>query len=212
MLAIVKSPKYPESETMELEHETDLIFRSFQRLDPVKTGGIVPDFVFEKDHYRWQHFLNGIEIHNAIPLRQLLNKTLVLAFYSSAWQTHGLDMLQQLSAVQHEVRTNDANLLIVHEEKGHKLEKLAWDNNLSLSFYFDANNNIAERFGIYSESDPVWNRFSGIDNNVPLLATYVIAPYGMILYDHVERNFTGSFPSKNIILSVRLQDITSSDC
>ena len=98
--------------------------------------------------------------------------------------------------------------MIIGTGKERKLEKIAWDNNLSLNFYFDTTNEIAERFGIYSESDPVWNRFSGINTNVPLLATYVIAPYGRILYDHIDWDFSGSFPSNDIITSVRPQELT----
>jgi peroxiredoxin len=201
MLAVVKSLKNPEFDRLELDHEPEPVFRSRQALKPVRAGDVVPDFIFEKDNYRWQQFQNGIEVHNPVPLRQLLNKTLVLAFYSSAWQGHGLDMLKQLSAVQDEVRSNDANLLVVHSEKSRKLKELAWDNSWSLSFYFDAGNNIAERFGIFSENDPVWNRFSGIDQNVPLLAAYLIAPYGSILYDHIEWNCAVNFPSEHIMLS-----------
>jgi len=207
MLSAIRSPKYLEFDSLELEHERDLTIRSWQALKPVKTGEIVPDFIFEKDGFRWQQFHNGVETNGAIPLRQLLNKNLVLAFYSSAWQERGLDMLTQLSAIQNEVRANDANLLIIHSERGRRVEKLAWDHNLSLSFYFDSENNIAESFGIYSENDPVWNRFSGIDNNVALLSAYVIASYGRILYDHIEWDFAKGFPSENIVLSLRLQNI-----
>ncbi|HJP62467.1 MAG TPA: redoxin domain-containing protein [Mucilaginibacter sp.] len=206
MLALVKSPKYPAFDNLELEHEQEFSFRPWQALKPVTTGDTAPDFIFEKDSYRWQHFHNGMEGYPTVPLRQLFNKTLVLTFYSSAWQEHGLDMLNQLSAIQQEFGTNDANLLVIHAEKGRRLEKLAWDNGLTLSFYLDAENNIAEKFGIYSENDPVWNRFSGIDNNVPLLAAYVIAPHGRILYDYIESDFSGRIPSENIVLALRLQD------
>ena len=207
MLALIKSPRYPEFDNVELQHEQDFIFHPRQALKPVTTGEMVPDFIFEKDSFRWQQFHNGVGTNGAIPLRQLLNKNLVLAFYSSAWQKHGLDMLKQLSGIQHEVRANDVNLLVIHAEKSRRLEKLAWDNDLSLSFYFDAENDIAERFGIYSESDPVWNRFSGIDHNVPLLSAYSIASYGRILYNHIEWDFAKGFPSENIVLSLKLQDI-----
>jgi len=209
MLAVIRSPKYPEFDNLELEHEQDLVFRSRQSLKPAKTGNIAPDFIFEKDNFRWQQFHNGVGTHNMVPLRQLLNKTLVLAFYSSAWQEHGLDMLKQLDAIQNEVRANGANLLVISSESGRRLEKLAWDNSLSLNFYFDTEHNFAEKFGIYSDNDPAWNRFSGIDDNVPLLSTYVIASYGRILYDHVEWDFANTFPSDNVILSVRLQGLNT---
>ena len=61
---------------------------------------------------------------------------------------------------------------------------------------------IAEKFGVYSENEPVWNRFSGVDTNVPLLATYVISQYGKILYDHIDWDFSENFPSNEIISAV----------
>jgi peroxiredoxin len=132
----------------------------------------------------------------------LLNKPLVIAFYSSHWQAYGLDILKQLNAIQHEIKGYDANLLIIGTEKERKLEKLAWDNGLSLSFYFDTQKEVAERFGVYSENDPVWNRISGIDTNAPLLATYVISTSGKIVYDHIDWNFSEVFPSKEILAAV----------
>jgi peroxiredoxin len=127
---------------------------------------------------------------------------LVIAFYSNYWQAHGLSLLKQLNSIQHEIKAHDANLLIISAEKERKLEKIAWDNNLSLSFYFDIDKEIAEKFGVYSENDPVWNRFSGIDINVPLLATYVISPFGKIAYDHIDWDFSSEVPSKEIIAAV----------
>jgi peroxiredoxin len=199
MLAVVKTSRYPSFDASEIDIDQEYSFKPRHAVSPIKTGDIAPDFVFEKDSYRWQQFFNGVETHGPVLFRQLLNKTLVIAFYSNSWQAHGLDQLKHLNAIQDNIRANDANLLIISTENGRRLEKLAWDNNLSLSFYFDPNKEIAEKFGVYTEDDPVWNRFSGIDTNVPLLATYVIASYGRILYDHIDLSFSKDFPSKEII-------------
>jgi peroxiredoxin len=207
MLSVYNPIKYPQFDRLELDSGIEYTFKVRHSLKPVKKGDIAPDFVFEKEGARWQQFYNGVETHGPVLLRQLLNKTLVLAFYSGSWQDYGLHLLKQLNAIQPEIKANDAALLIISAEKDNKLEKTAWDNNLSLSFYFDTTNAIAEGFGIYSENDPVWNRFSGIDTNVPLLATYLIAPYGRILYDHIDWDFSGSFPSNDVISSVRLQEL-----
>jgi len=203
MLAVYNSLRYPQFDRLELDTEIEYTFQARQALKPIKHGDIAPDFIFEKDNTRWQQFYNGVETHGPVLLNQLLNKTLVLAFYSSSWQNHGLSLLKQLNEIYPKINANDANLLVISAEKERRLEKIAWDNNLSMNFYIDNTNDIAEKFGIYSEHDPVWNRFSGIDINVPLLATYVIATYGRVLYDHVEWDFSGSFPSNNIITSVK---------
>jgi len=199
MLVAVNTSKYPQFDMSEIVPDPELNFRSYNVLKPIKAGDSVPDFTLEKDNYRWQQFFNGVETHGPALLRRLLNKPLVIGFYSGHWQAYGLDLLKQLNIVQQDIRGYDANVLIISAEKERRLEKLAWDNSLSLSFYFDTNKDIAEKFGIYSENDPVWNRISGIDTNVPLLATYVISPYGKIVYDHIDWNFSEAFPSKEII-------------
>jgi peroxiredoxin len=207
MLAVYNSTKYPQFDSLELDNENEYVFKHRYVLKPIKKGDTAPDFIFEKDNARWQQFDNGVEIYGRVQLRQLLNKSLVLAFYSGSWQDHGLSLLKQLNTIQHKIKAYDANLLIIGAEKERKLEKIAWDNSLSLSFYFDATNSIAERFGIYSENDPVWNRFSGIDTNVPLLATYVIASYGRILYDHIEWDFSDSFRTGDLLSSLQAQEL-----
>ena len=186
----------------EIVPEKEFSFKTYDVLKPIKAGEAVPDFVLQKDNVKWQQFFNGVETHGPVLLRLLLNKPLVIAFYSNYWQAHGLSLLKQLNSIQHEIKAHDANLLIISAEKERKLEKIAWDNNLSLSFYFDTDKEIAEKFGVYSENDPMWNKFSGIDTNVPLLATYVISPFGKIVYDHIDWNFSNELPSKEIIAAV----------
>ncbi len=202
MLSAVNSTKYPYFDRSEIEPDREFIFKAYQSLRPIKSGEAVPDFILEKDNFRWQQFYNGAETHGPVLLRQLLNKPLVIAFYSNYWQAHGLNLLKQLNSIQREVRAHDANILIISSEKERRLEKTAWDNNLSLSFYFDIDKEIAEKFGVYSESDPIWNKFSGIDTNVPLLATYAISPFGKIVYDHIDWDFSQPFPSQEITSAI----------
>ncbi|MDB5134924.1 MAG: redoxin protein [Mucilaginibacter sp.] len=203
MLAALNLSKYPYFDMSEIVPEPDFAFKSYQSVKPIKAGNMLPEFTLQKENAKWQQFFNGAEIHGPVLLRQLLNKPLVISFYSNLWQSYGLDLLKQLNNLQHEIKASGGNLLIISAEKEKKLEKIAWDNSLSLSFYFDTEKEIAEKFRIYSEHDPIWNRFSGIDINVPLLATYVISPSGLITYDHIDMDFAESFPTKDIISAVQ---------
>jgi peroxiredoxin len=201
--------RYPHFDMSEIIRELEFGFKKYQMLNPLKKGGEVPDFIFEKDNFRWKQFTNGVETNGPVYLLQLLNKPLVVAFYSGHWQSHGLDLLKQLNDLQHDIKSSGANLLIISSENERRLDKLAWDNKLSLSFYFDTENLVAEKFGVYSEDDPVWNRFSGIDTNVPLLTTYVISPLGKILFDHTDWNFSGNFPAEELISAVKSKELSS---
>jgi len=203
MLSALKINSFPYFDLSEIEPDQDLIFRSFQKSEPVRSGDILPDFSLEKEPGRWQQFFNGAETLGPVLFHQLLNKPLVIGFYSYHWQQYGIELLKQLSSLQNDISANKASLLIISSEKDKKLEKLVWDNNLSLNFYFDKDKQIAEKFRIYSEHDPIWNKFSGIDTNVPLLATYVVSATGQIEYDHIDPDFSKTFPTGEILSAVK---------
>ena len=200
MLATID--KYPFFELSEIIPELNFEFKSYKALSPVKAGNYIPDFTLNAVYEHWQQFYNGAETHGPVLLRHLLTKPLVISFYSHHWKEAGLNQLKQLNNLQHEIRANGGNLLIINDEKDNGLQRIAWENSLSLSFYYDKNNEIAKKFRIYSEDNPAWNRFSGIDANVPLLATYIIDPSNQVVYDHVDPNFIDSFPAREIISAV----------
>ena len=200
MLATID--KYPFFELSEIIPELNFEFKPYKALNPVKAGNYIPDFTLNAVYEHWQQFYNGAETHGPVLLRHLLNKPLVISFYSHHWKEAGLNQLKQLNNLQHEIRANGGNLLIVNDEKDNGLQRIAWENSLSLSFYYDKNNGIAKKFRIYSEDNPAWNRFSGIDANVPLLATYIIDRSNQVVYDHVDPNFIDSFPAREIISAV----------
>jgi len=199
---LVTASKYPAFDLSEIVTDNDLSYRAFQPLQPVKTGNFVPDFNLNNEYALWQRFSNGTETHGPVSIRQLLNKPLVISFYSKHWLNYGLQQLKLLNALQQEIKAHGGNLLILAAEKDEELTKIAWENNLSLNFYFDRDNAIAEQLRIYSDNDPVWNKFSGIDTNVPLLATYVLNTSKQVVYDHIDTDFTGTFSGKHILSAV----------
>lgn len=200
MLAAIN--KYPFFDISEIIPDNDLEFKTYKSLIPVKAGNYIPDFTLNQSYAHWQQFYNGSETHGPVMLRHLLDKPLVVSFYSHHWKSIGLEQLKQLNAIQHEIKASGGNLLIVTAEREEGLQAKAWEHNLSLNFYYDDDNEIAKRFRVYSEDDPAWSRFSGIDENAPLLATYVIDPARQIIYDHIDLDFTATFPAKDIISAV----------
>jgi len=194
--------KYPFFDLSEIVTDIDLPFRPYKALKPVRTGNYLPGFSLKSGYTNWQHFFNGAETHGAIQLRGLLNKPLVVHFYSPQWQQHGVDQLKQLNALQSEIKAAGGNLLIVTAEKATALEKLAWDNSLSLNFYFDAEHTLAQALRIYSDADPVWNKFSGIDTNVPLLATYALDAHKQVVFDQVSLDLSEDIAGRQIVNAV----------
>ncbi|HEY4196944.1 MAG TPA: redoxin domain-containing protein [Mucilaginibacter sp.] len=209
MLAALKSSKYPLFDRSEIIPDPDLTFKPYQSLKPVKAGDVLPDFPLQKENSNWQQFFKGAEVEGPVLYSQFLNKPLVIGFYSHHWQQYGLGLLKHLNAIQHDIKQSGGSLLIINSGKDWTLKKTVWDNHLSLSFYFDKDNEIAEKFNIYSEADPIWNKFSGIDTNVPLLATYVVSASGQIEYAHIDPDFSKTFPSMEIVSAVKKADATN---
>ena len=194
--------KYPFFDLSEIVADADLPFKPYQPLKPVKAGNFIPGLKLYNDYSRWQQFFNGAETHGPISLRHLLNKPLVIAFYSHHWREQGFKLLKQLNNIHNEIKASGGNLLIISDERTDELEKKAWENSLTLNFYYDEDKEIARAFRIFSENDPVWNRFSGIDVNVPLLATYIIDPSKQVIYSHIDWDFLGTFSAGAIVSSV----------
>jgi len=194
--------RYPFFDLSEVILDTDLPIRDYKPVKPLKAGSFVHDFSLEPEYSKWKRFYNGAETHGPVMLKQFLNKPLVISFYSKHWQQAGLQLLNQLNALQNEVKANGGNLLVINAEIENDLSKIAWENSLSLNFYFDDKNEIAELFHVYSDSDPLWNRYSGIDVNAPLLATYVMNAAKQIVYSYTDANLSGAFPSHHIISAV----------
>ena len=194
--------KYPFFDLLEVVADADLPFKPFKKLQPVKAGNYIPDLKLSVDYSRWQQFYNGQETHGPVSLRNLQSKPLVIAFYSQHWRNHGLDLLKQLNSIQQEIKASGGNLLVITDERTDELEKLAWAQSLTLNFYHDPEKNVAQAFRVFSDNDPAWNRFSGIDENAPLLATYIVDASRQVVYHHIDWDFLGAFSSADIISAV----------
>lgn len=194
--------KYPFFDISEIIPDNDLEYKQYRPLHPVKAGNYIPDFTLNREHTNWQQFYNGSETHGPVLLRHLLDKPLVVSFYSHHWKEAGLARLKALNTIHHEIKASGGNLLIITPEKEDGLQAKAWEHNLSLNFYYDDNNLIAKQFRVYADDSPAWDRFSGIDENAPLLATYVLDTSRQVIFAHVDLDFEIAFPVKHIVSAV----------
>lgn len=195
--------KYPFFDLSEIIPDNDITYKPYKSIKPVKTGNLIPDINLVTDYKRWKNFYNGAPTHGPILLKHLYGKPLAIAFYSKHWGEYGVEQLKQLNATQSEIKANGGNLLVLTDEAGDdQLAKITWEHSLSLNFYHDINNEIASKFRVYSDNDPTWNRFSGIDVNIPLLSVYVIDTDRHIVYDHVNRDLSNTFIGDDIIAAV----------
>jgi peroxiredoxin len=189
--------QFPVFDFAELVREP-VISKKYQPLKPLQAGQLTPDIKLINKNGTW---LNS-KIRNyegTVFTHQLLSKSLGISFYAEGWNRKGIYILKRLNAIQEEIKAAGGNLLIVTADGPFAQAEINRKNNFKLSFYHDVNHEIARKFNIYSDEDPIWNKFSGIDVNAPLLATYVLSPNGQIVYDHIDTAFNGNFPSEEII-------------
>jgi len=195
--------KYPYFDLSEIVPDNDLAYKNYKALQPIKSGNHIPGFTLSAEFNRWKQFYNGAPNYGPGLIKQLLNSPLAISFYSRHWNNYGLEQLKQLNALQYEIKANGGSLLIINADNDdNQLEKLVWENNLSLNFYYDRNNELAEKFRVYSEDDPTWNNYAGIDANVPLLATYVIDTAKHVVFDHIDKSLSGYFNANGLVDAV----------
>jgi peroxiredoxin len=176
--------KYPHFELLEIEPELLLQFKKYKALSPLRKGDTAPALTFTNDFNAWQQFLNGAGSNNHLSTRQLVSKPLVISFYSRHWKHQGLEFITRLSEINAEIKANGGNHVVITDSRSPELEKAAWDNNLTLNFHFDPEHKIAADFGVFDKNSPVWERFTGIDAHVPLLAGFVVTPYNQIVFSY----------------------------
>ncbi|TZF82208.1 redoxin domain-containing protein [Pedobacter sp. BS3] len=171
------------------------IYEEVKRIEPVRAGEFIPDFNLQREKGKWE--ATQFRSHNGfITLKNLLNKPLVVVFYSAYWNKYGNELLKTISSLQDNIKLFGGNLLIVSAENIKYTDRFN-----GLNVYYDENNALAGKFGLYTEDDPIWNRFSGIDVNIPLLSVYVIAPSRQVVYDYVE-GASDDFSSTDLLTAV----------
>ncbi|MCD0490553.1 peroxiredoxin family protein [Pedobacter sp. MC2016-14] len=171
------------------------------RSKPAEIGEIIANFYLKADQGYWEGKPTFISHDNLITEKQLFRKPLVLAFYSAEWKRHGLQQLKTLQALQKDINILGGQLLVISDADLRSLRQLIVDHNLSLNIYADPQNILAENLGIFNAADPIYNRISGIDNNAPLLATYVVTPTRKIAFRFIDTQ-DDSFPAEKLLASI----------
>lgn len=109
---------------------------------------------------------SGAELpHTIDTLSDLSKKDLLVIFYSAEWSSFGSTFLQ--NALAHARPGQD--ILIITDDKA---DDLAGRLNRKGAFYIytDNANGLAAKFGTWNSESPAWDRFSGLNKNVPYLA------------------------------------------
>lgn len=185
---ITHARQYPQFDFLEATPELEFSFKRYEKLVPLKSGDHVPAFTAASNRGRWHHFFDENLFSVSRRSFTYTRKPLLLYFFDSAWGEAAEAHLKQLDALRSELRLNQTNLLIVTSGSADQLQQLSWDNGLLLEVYADKKNQLAELLNIYSEQNPAWNRYAGVEDNVALPALYLLDHTRQIVYAYANED------------------------
>lgn len=170
-------------------------------IKPITAGHTLPLFNLHKEDFvipfpfldRDSSYIVGSE---------LLNQPLVLAFFSIHWNGYGEKYIQQLQDLYADVQVMGGQLLVVSADSRKELEAVAAKYDLTFPLALDRNHQIARSAGIYAETDPLWDRLSGFEENAPLPTVYVIGQSQRITFDYIDHYFDRNIDRRELLSEV----------
>ncbi|WP_234734205.1 redoxin domain-containing protein [Tellurirhabdus bombi] len=178
-------------------------FRKIVPIAPLKHRDKAPAFSLNRKQGIWQHLPAETTYLQSIQVKDLLqNSPLVVSFFSPGWNAYADRYLNHLKNLHVRIQQAGGNLLVLTTDSVDVLADFARKQSLSFSVAQDIDQAIAERFGVYSTSEPVWDRIAGITEDVPFPALFVLTPDQRIAFSYVDKDFVGEFPAETIVQAV----------
>lgn len=171
------------------------------KINPITAGTTFPLFQLHKDDFVVPFSFLRQE-SNYIVGSELLNQPLVLAFYSIHWNDYGVNYLEQLEALHADIQVMGGQLLVVSADDRKELELELAKHHYTFPLAIDRNHQIARGAGIYAETDPLWDRISGINANAPLPAVYVIGQSQRLTYVAIDHYFEKKINARELLSEV----------
>ncbi|MBN8822696.1 MULTISPECIES: redoxin domain-containing protein [unclassified Spirosoma] len=173
------------------------------RKSPLLTGDLAPFFSLTGAANDWRVSVFGQKLtEQATSIFDLVGtRPLVVSFYCPCWGRYAKPYLESLVRLHQRLLSEDAELVVFSNESPKVLARQIPD--LDFRVAFDAESAVAQRFGVYSEDDPVWERISGISEEAFTPALYVIGPDRQIAYHFLDDNFDQSIDMDAIAQVVR---------
>ena len=167
---------------------------------PLKEGNLVPLFRFQKEKGLFSSAFWRLRKNN-VTLKELHQKPLVLVFYSIYWNGHGISLLKKINSLQKQINAAGGIILVICAEEIKAVNRVIGPLHLELNLYPDTDHQLSSYFGVFSDDRPTWNLYSGVNKNIPLLATYVINPSGQIALHHID-DFSSSLSDEVLLAAI----------
>lgn len=165
--------------------------RPVERSQPLAVGEQASFFSLVEQEGYWLTSANPINVSNQVlTLFHLLRKgPVVIGFYCPCWGRYASPFLDRLIHLAQSIPKAGAQLIVFTNEHPRYLPRHA--KQAGITFVFDEQKDIARRFGVYSETDPIWDRVSGISEEVYIPALYVVGKSGQLSYRFLDEQFEG---------------------
>ena len=162
-----------------------------ERVRPLQAGEWAPFFSLIDTATYWKASVSTTHLPaKALSLTELVaSKPLVVSFYCPCWGAYARPFLTALTKLAIAVRDKGGQLVVFSNEDPRYL--LNQTDLSGMHVIYDADNAVARQFGVYSETDPIWDRVSGISEDVYVPAVYVINRFRRITYHFLDENFEG---------------------
>jgi len=186
------------------EFELDFAGKANKERTPIKpltAGETLPSFhIHKKNIIARADFLRTV--NGSLPIQQLLDRPLVIAFHSIHWNDYGNRRLKELQDIYADIRVMGGNLLVITSEEKATFDYAAQQFQLPFATIFDQHNHIAKKAGIYSPTDPIWDRVAGIEADVAIPAVYVLTPSLKVAYAAADNWFEKGLATREILSAV----------
>ncbi len=188
----------PIFDLLELDLAPEIFFTVQEKLQPVAAGTPVAGLTTLRRVNKWHPYFDEIVLDTTSNQLRYTHKPLLLYFFEKDWGTIATEHLTQLNAAQNKLNEQQINLLVITTGSLKEFEALAKKELWNLEVFEDASFEIASLLKIYSEKDPSWSRYPGIEGNVPLPALYLLDSARQIALD---------FPNKAIQPELPLEQV-----
>jgi peroxiredoxin len=168
--------------------------RPIERVQPLLTNDKAPLFAIANASGYWTSPVTPADKHqHTQTLSELLRSgPVVVGFYCPCWGRYAGPFMESLTQLAGQVQQAGGQLVVFSNEHPRYLPKQALEAPMIL--VYDVEKTVAQQFGVYSELDPIWDRVSGISEEVYIPALYVVDQTGRIRHHFLDENFEGLTP------------------
>jgi peroxiredoxin len=186
------------------EFELEYVKKAYKNrtpISPLHAGDTLPAFYINK-----KNIVTTSDILKSVqgpqPITQLIDRPLVLVFHSTHWNGYGSRLLEELNDIYADIRVMGGQLLLVTTDEKKYFDEATAALQLPFATIWDQDNQIAGKAGLYSSTDPIWDRISGVNEDVPTPAVYVLTPSLKIVYSAVDLWLEKSLEKRDLLSAV----------